>query len=87
MCSERISCIYVLSNSKPVFSKDEIEIVVKYDGLLKIEFSKIYKKEKMVVIAVNQCSYMIISQGLIKINTGYGQFLQKFVTNKLNGEI
>lgn len=77
-----ISLIYGLffSKRKTVFSKDEVEIEVKYGDLMKIAFPK-KREEKIVVIAVNRCFDMVISQELISDRSMHGQFLKRFVHN------
>ena len=66
------------SNSKTIFSKDEVEIVVKYGDLMKIAFPKKNSGEKIVVIAVNRCFDTVVDQDIIKADTVHGQFLQLF---------
>lgn len=69
------------SNKKRLLAEDEVEIIVKYDDLLKVAFPKTPEKEKIVVIAVNRCFDTIISKDLVKADSVHGQFLQKFIKN------
>ena len=68
-----------LSNKKTIYSKDEVEIEVRYGDLMKIAFPKKKKDERIVVIAVNRCFDMIVSQDLIREHTVHGQFLKRYV--------
>lgn len=78
-----ISLIWGLffSNKKTIYSKDEVEIEVRYGDLMKIAFPKKKGKEKIVVIAVNRCFDMIVSQDLIRERSIHGQFLKRYVHN------
>ncbi len=71
------------SNSKSIFLKDEVEIIVKYGDLLKIAFPKKSKGDKIVVIAVNRCFDTVINQDIIKVDSVHGQFLKLFVADDL----
>lgn len=71
-----------LSNKITVFSEDDVQIVVKYDDLMKIAFPRKQKEERIVVIAVNCCFDTEISQDLIREQTVHGQFLKQFVSNE-----
>lgn len=62
-----------------IYSKDDVEIEVMYGDLMKIAFPKKKKKDKIVVIAVNRCFDMIVSQDLIYEGSVHGQFLKRFV--------
>lgn len=73
----------IFSNSKTIFSKDEVEIIVKYGDLLKLAFPKKNIGEKIVVIAVNRCFDTVVNQDIIKADSVHGQFLQLFVTDDL----
>lgn len=73
--------VIFFSNQTTVYSKDEIEIIVKYDNLMKIAFPKKQSEEKIIVIAVNRCFDTEISQDLIRDKTVHGQFLKHFVSN------
>lgn len=70
-----------LSNKKTIYSKDEVKIEVRYGDLMKIAFPKKKKDERIVVIAVNCCFDMIISQDLIREHSVHGQFLKRYVHN------
>lgn len=78
-----ISIVWVLffSNKRTLYSKDEVEIQVKYGDLMKIAFPKKNKKEKIVVIAVNRCFDMIVNQDLIRESSVHGQFIKNFIHN------
>lgn len=87
-CLILVSCIIIaliwgifLANSKSVFLKDEVHIVVKYGDLLKVAFPKKDRGEKIVVIAVNRCFDTIVNQDLIKDDSVHGQFLQRYATD------
>lgn len=62
-----------------IYSKDDVEIEVMYGDLMKIAFPKKKKKDKIVVIAVNRCFDMVVSQDLIYEGSVHGQFLKRFV--------
>lgn len=70
-----------LSNKKTIYSKDEVEIEVRYGDLMKIAFPKKKKDDRIVVIAVNCCFDMIVNQDLIREHTVHGQFLKRYVHN------
>lgn len=69
------------SSKITLYSQDDVEIKVKYDDLMKIAFPKKTEEEKIVVIAVNCCFDMVISQSLIREGSVHGQFLKHFVNN------
>lgn len=62
-----------------VYSKDDVVIEVKYGDLMKIAFPKKKKQEKIVVIAVNRCFDMVVSQDLIYEGSVHGQFLKRYI--------
>lgn len=68
-----------LANKITIYSKDDVEIEVMYGDLMKIAFPKKKKKNKIVVIAVNRCFDMVVSQDLIYEGSVHGQFLKRFV--------
>lgn len=68
-----------LANKITIYSKDDVEIEVMYGDLMKIAFPKKKKKDKIVVIAVNRCFDMVVSQDLIYEGSVHGQFLKRFV--------
>lgn len=70
-----------LSNKRTIYSKDEVEIVVRYGDLMKIAFPKKKKKSKIVVIAVNCCFDVVVNQDLIREDSVHGQFLKRYVHN------
>lgn len=70
-----------LSNKRTIYSKDEVEIEVRYGDLMKIAFPKKKRGEKIVVIAVNRCFDMVVSQDLIREGSVHGQFLKRYVHN------
>lgn len=76
-----ISIIWGLffANKVTIYSKDDVEIEVMYGDLMKIAFPKKKKKDKIVVIAVNRCFDMVVSQDLIYDGSVHGQFLKRFV--------
>lgn len=67
------------ANKVTIYSKDDVEIEVMYGDLMKIAFPKKKKKDKIVVIAVNRCFDMVVSQDLIYEGSVHGQFLKRFV--------
>ncbi len=70
-----------LSNNRIIYSKDEVEIEVRYGDLMKIAFPKKNKTKRIVVIAVNRCFDMVVDKDLIRDNTVHGQFLSRYVHN------
>lgn len=72
-----------LSNEITVLKKDEVEIIVKYDDLMKIAFPKRQKEERIVVIATNRCFDTIVDQNLIRDKSVHGQFLKRFANNDI----
>lgn len=69
------------ANKTTIYSKDDVEIEVMYGDLMKIAFPKKKKKDKIVVIAVNRCFDMIVSQDLIYEGSVHGQFLKRYIHN------
>lgn len=55
-----------LSNNRIIYSKDEVEIEVRYGDLMKIAFPKKNKTKRIVVIAVNRCFDMVVDKDLRK---------------------
>ena len=70
-----------LSNEVTIFKKDDVEIIVKYDDLMKIAFPKKHKDERIVVIATNRCFDTVVDQNLIRDRSVHGQFLQRFAND------
>lgn len=66
------------SNKRTIYSKDEVEIEVKYGDLMEIAFPKKMRENRIVVIAVNCCFDMIVNQDLIRENSVHGQFIKKY---------
>lgn len=67
------------ANKRTIYLKDEVEIEVRYGDLMRIAFPKKKKNEKIIVIAVNRCFDMVVSQDLIRENSVHGQFLRQYV--------
>lgn len=70
-----------LSNKRTIYSRDEVEINVKYGDLMKISFPKKNVEERIVVIAVNQCFDTIVDQNVIREASVHGQFIKNYVHN------
>lgn len=68
------------ANKIAIYSKDDVEIEVRYGDLMKIAFPK--KNDKIVVIAVNRCFDMVVSQDLIYEGSVHGQFIKRYVHNE-----
>ena len=69
----------VFANKIAIYSKDDVEIEVRYGDLMKIAFPKKKKNDKIVVIAVNRCFDMVVSQDLIYEGSVHGQFIKRYV--------
>ena len=67
------------ANKMNIYSKDDVEIEVRYGDLMKIAFPKKKKNDKIVVIAVNRCFDMVVSQDLIYEGSVHGQFIKRYV--------
>ena len=72
----------VFANKITIYSKDDVEIEVRYGDLMKIAFPKKKKNDKIVVIAVNRCFDMVVNQDLIFEGSVHGQFLKRYVHNE-----
>lgn len=72
----------VFANKIAIYSKDDVEIEVRYGDLMKIAFPKKKKNDKIVVIAVNICFDMVVSQDLIYEGSVHGQFIKRYVHNE-----
>ena len=72
----------VFANKITIYSKDDVEIEVRYGDLMKIAFPKKKKKDKIVVIAVNCCFDTVVYQDLIFEGSVHGQFLKRYVHNE-----
>lgn len=72
----------VFANKIAIYSKDDVEIEVRYGDLMKIAFPKKKKNDKIVVIAVNRCFDMVVSQDLIYEGSVHGQFIKRYVNNE-----
>ena len=72
----------VFANKIAIYSKDDVEIEVRYGDLMKIAFPKKKKNDKIVVIAVNRCFDMVVSQDLIYEGSVHGQFTKRYVRNE-----
>lgn len=72
----------VFANKITIYSKDDVEIEVRYGDLMKIAFPKKKKNDKIVVIAVNRCFDMVVSQDLIYEGSVHGQFIKRYVHNE-----
>lgn len=72
----------VFANKITIYSKDDVEIEVRYGDLMKIAFPKKKKNDKIVVIAVNRCFDMVVSQDLIYEGSVHGQFTKRYVHNE-----
>lgn len=72
----------VFANKIAIYSKDDVEIEVRYGDLMKIAFPKKKKNDKIVVIAVNRCFDMVVSQDLIYEGSVHGQFIKRYVHNE-----
>ena len=72
----------VFANKIAIYSKDDVEIEVRYGDLMKIAFPKKKKNDKIVVIAVNRCFDMVVSQDLIYEGSVHGQFTKRYVHNE-----
>lgn len=72
----------VFANKITIYSKDDVEIEVRYGDLMKIAFPKKKKKDKIVVIAVNCCFDTVVNQDLIFEGSVHGQFLKRYVHNE-----
>lgn len=72
----------VFANKIAIYSKDDVEIEVRYGNLMKIAFPKKKKNDKIVVIAVNRCFDMVVSQDLIYEGSVHGQFIKRYVHNE-----
>ena len=72
----------LFANKITIYSKDDVEIEVRYGDLMKIAFPKKQKKEKIVVIAVNCCFDTIVNQDIIFEGSVHGQFLKRYVHNE-----
>ena len=66
------------SNKRTIYSKDEVEIEVKYGDLMEIAFPNKMRENRIVVIAVNCCFDMIVNQDLIRENSVHGQFIKRY---------
>lgn len=77
-----IVCGMVFANKIAIYSKDDVEIEVRYGDLMKIAFPKKKKNDKIVVIAVNRCFDMVVSQDLIYEGSVHGQFIKRYVHNE-----
>lgn len=72
----------VFANKITIYSKDDVEIEVRYGDLMKIAFPKKKKNDKIVVIAVNRRFDMVVSQDLIYEGSVHGQFIKRYVHNE-----
>lgn len=72
----------VFANKIIIYSKDDVEIEVRYGDLMKIAFPMKKKKDKIVVIAVNCCFDTVVNQDLIFEGSVHGQFLKRYVHNE-----
>ena len=68
-----------LSNKRTIYSRDEVEINVKYGDLMKIAFPKKKVEKRIVVIAVNQCFDTTVDQNVIRDSSVHGQFINNYV--------
>ncbi len=72
----------LFANKITIYSKDDVEIEVRYGDLMKIAFPMKKKKDKIVVIAVNCCFDTVVNQDLIFEGSVHGQFLKRYVHNE-----
>ena len=72
----------VFANKITIYSKDDVEIEVRYGDLMKIAFPMKKKKDKIVVIAVNCCFDTVVNQDLIFEGSVHGHFLKRYVHNE-----
>ena len=72
--------VWGLHSSKEVtiLSEDDVEIIVRYDDLMKIAFPKKPQTERIVVIAVNCCYDTVVNDDIIHEGSVHGQFLKRF---------
>jgi hypothetical protein len=75
------------SNSKLLYSCDDVKITAKYGDLMKIAFPKKQSKEKIIVIAVNRCFDTVVDKNIIKAETMHGQFLKKIAPNDIQRQV